>query len=73
MAEEHGQIVTPIAEREEQLAGFTKLLEVVDSSSGQLEGFTGGPSQAQEVWQELQPSVARVGRLEELMGWWSQP
>ena len=28
---------------------------------------TGGPSQAQEVWQELQPSLARVGRLEELV------
>ena len=42
MAEEHRQIVTSIAEREEQLAGFTQLLEVVASSTGQLEGFTGG-------------------------------
>ena len=67
MAEEYRQIVTSIAEREEQLAGFTKLLEVVDSSSGQLEGFTGGPSQAQEVWQALQPSMASAGRLEALV------
>ena len=57
------------------MAGFTQLLEVVASSSGQLEGFTGGPSQAQEVWQDLQPSLARVGRLaggrlEELVRWW---
>ena len=70
MAEEHEQIVTSISEREEQLAGFTQLLEVVASSTCQLEGFTGGPSQAQEVWQELQPSLARVGRLEELVSWW---
>ena len=49
---------------------MTQLLEVVASSSDQLEGFTGGPSQAQEVWQELQPSLARVGRLEELVSWW---
>ena len=70
MAEEHGQIVTSIIEREEQLAGFNQLLEVVARSTGQLDGFTGGPSQAQEVWQELQPSLARVGRLEELVNWW---
>ena len=70
MAKEHGQIVTSIVKREEQLAGFTQLLEVVASSTGQLEGFTGGPSQAQEVWQELQPSLARMGRLEELVSWW---
>ena len=25
---------------------------------------------AKEVWQELQPSLARVGRLEELVSWW---
>ena len=70
MAKEHGKIVTSIVEREEQLAGFTQLLEVVASSTCQLEGLTGGPSQAQEVWQELQPSLARVGRLEELVSWW---
>ena len=29
-----------------------------------------GLSQAQEVWQELQPSLARVVRLEELVSWW---
>ena len=64
----------PIIKRQEQLAGFTQLLEVVATSTGQLEGFTGqlgpagGPSQAQEVWQELQPFLARVGRLEELGG-----
>ena len=52
------------------MAGFTQLLEVVARSTGQLEGFTGGPSQAQEVWQELQPSLVMVGRLEELVGWW---
>ena len=69
MAEELGQIVTSIVKQEKQLAGFTKLLEVAASSTGQLEGFTGGPSQAQEVWQELQPSLARVNRLEELMAW----
>ena len=67
MAKEHAQIVTSIVKREEQLAGFTQLLEVVARSTGQLEGFTGGPSQAQEVWQDLQPSLARVGRLEELV------
>ena len=50
VAEEHGQIVTSIVKPEEQLAGFTQLLEVVARSTGQLEGFTGGPSQAQEVW-----------------------
>ena len=38
--------------------------------STQLEVFTGGLSQAQEVWKELQPFLARVGRLEELVGWW---
>ena len=38
MAEEHGQIVTSIVKREEQLAGFTQLLEVVASSTGQLGG-----------------------------------
>ena len=53
------------------MAGFTHLLEVVASSTGQLEGFTGGgASQAQEVWQELQPSLARVGRLGELVSCW---
>ena len=52
------------------MAGFTQLLEVVTSSTCQLEGFTGGLSQAQEVWQELQPSLAKVGRLEELVSWW---
>ena len=72
MAEEHGQIVTSIVEREEQLAGFTQLLEVVASSTGQLNwpALLGGLSQAQEMWQELQPSLARVGRLEELVSWW---
>ena len=43
-------------------AGFTQLL-----ATGQLEGFTGGLSQAQDEWQELQPSLARVGRLKELV------
>ena len=46
MAEEYRQIVTSIAEREEQLAGFTKLLEVVASSTGQLQGFTEGQGMA---------------------------
>ena len=67
MAKEHGLIVTSIVKQEEQLAGFTQLLEVVARSTGQLEGFTGGPSQAQEVWQELQPSLAMAGSLEELV------
>ena len=67
MEEEHKQIVTSITEREEQLAGFTQLLEVVASSTCQLESILGGQSQAQEVWQERQPSLARVGRLEELV------
>ena len=44
MAKEQGKIVKSITNLEEQLAGFTQLLEVV----------------AQEVWQELQPSLARV-------------
>ena len=51
MAKEQGKIVKSITNLEEQLAGFTQLLEVV----------------AQEVWQELQPSLARVGSLEELV------
>ena len=38
--------------------------------TGQLEGFTGGPSLDQEMWQELQPSLARVGWLEKLVSWW---
>ena len=70
MAEEHGQIVTSIIEQENQFAGVTQLLEVVAYSTCQLEGLTWVPSQAQEVWQELQPSLARVGRLEELGIWW---
>ena len=41
-AEEPEQIVTSITEREEQLAGFTQLLEVVASSTGQLEALLGG-------------------------------
>ena len=49
MAKENGQIVTSIVKQEEQLAGFTQLLEVVARSTGQLEGFTGGPSQAHKV------------------------
>ena len=48
------------------MAGFTQLLEVVPRSTGQLEGFT-GPIQAQEVWQELQPSLAMAGSLEDLV------
>ena len=67
MVKEHGQIITSIVKREKQLAGFTQLLEVVARSTGELEGFTGGPSQAQEVWQELQPSLAIPGNLEELV------
>ena len=50
MAKEHGQIVTLIVKQEEQLAGFPQLLEVVARSNGQGEGFTGGPSQAKEMW-----------------------
>ena len=69
MAEEHEQIVISIVEQLDQFAGFTQLLEVVANSTCQLEGLTWGPSQAQEVWQELQPSLARVGRLEELVSW----
>ena len=52
------------------MTGFTQLLEVVASSIGQLGGFTAGLSQTQDKWQELQPSLARVDRLEELVGWW---
>ena len=37
------------------------------SSTGKLEGFTGGLSQAQDEWQELQPSLARVGSWR---SWW---
>ena len=67
MAKEHKQIVIQIIKQEEKLAGFTQPLEVVTSSTAKLEGFTGVPSQAQEVWQELQPSLTRVVRLEELV------
>ena len=70
MAKEYEQIVTSIVEREDLFAGYTQLLEVVANSTDQLEGFTWGPSQAQEVWQELQLSLARMGRLEELVSWW---
>ena len=45
-------------------------MKVVANSTFQLEGLTWGPSQAKELWKELQPSLARVGRLEELAGWW---
>ena len=62
--------ITSIVKQYEQLAGFTQLLDVVARSTGQLEGFTSGLSQAQDEWQELQTSLARVGRLEELVGWW---
>ena len=70
MAEEHKHIVTSIVEREDEFAGFTQLLEVLANSICHHEGLTLGPSQAQVVWQELQPSLARVGRLEELVSWW---
>ena len=43
-----GNIVTSIVKQNEQLVGFTQLLEVVLSSTGQLYGFTGGLSQAQD-------------------------
>ena len=69
MAEEHKQIVTSIVKREDQFVGFTQLLEVVANSTCQLEGLTWGPSQAQEVWQELQPS-GQGGQMEELVSWW---
>ena len=59
-----------LVKREDQFAGFTRLLEVVANSTSQLEGLSWVPSQAQEVWQELQPSLARVGRPEELVSWW---
>ena len=52
------------------MADFFHLLEVVDRSTGLLEGFAGGLNQAMDEWQELQPYQARVGRLEELVGWW---
>ena len=70
MAEEYKQTVTSIFKQEDQFAGFTQILEVVANSTCQLEGLTWGPGQAQEVWQELQPSLARMGRLEELVSWW---
>ena len=53
-----------------QTRGAVGRLHPATGGGGQLEGFTGGPSQAQEVWQELQPSLAMVGRLEELVSWW---
>ena len=40
---------------------------MVAKSSGQQERNIGGLSQAQEVWQELQPSLAREGRLKDLV------
>ena len=43
-------VVTSIVKQNEQLAGFTQLLEVVVSSTDQLEGFTGWVSQAQDEW-----------------------
>ena len=70
VAKEHIHIVNSIVKQKEQFAGFTQLLEAVVSSTGQLEGFTGGLNQARDEWPELQPSLARVGRLEELVGWW---
>ena len=60
VAKEHRKIVTSIIKQEEQLAGFNQLLEMAARSTGQLEGFTGGPSKAQEVWQNLQPSLVRM-------------
>ena len=44
-----------------------QLMEVVARSTGQLGGLTGGSSQAQDVRQDLQSSLARGGRLEELV------
>ena len=63
VAKEHRKIVTSIIKQEEQLAGFNQLLEMAARSTGQLEGFTGGPSKAQEVWQNLQPSLVRMSSL----------
>ena len=40
---------------------------MVAKTTGQLECFTEGRSQAQEVCQELQPSLQRVGKLKELV------
>ena len=39
------------------MGGFNQLLEVVASLTCQLEDSAGGLSQAQDVWQELQPSL----------------
>ena len=61
MAEEQEQIVTSIVEQEDPFSGFTQLLEVVANSTCLLEGLAWGPSQAHVVWQEVQPSLARVG------------
>ena len=40
---------------------------MVAKLTGQVEGIAGGLSQAQEVCLELQPSLARVDRLKELV------
>ena len=34
----------------------------------EVQALQGGAGQAQEVWQEMQPSLVRVGRLE--VSWW---
>jgi hypothetical protein len=66
LAEEHGQIVTQIAALEEQLHTFSQLLEVVGSDTGSLLG-PGGLPEAREQWRRLEPGLARVDRLEELV------
>jgi len=66
LAEDHGQIVTLIANLEEQLHGFQQLLEVISSDSGSV-GGAGGLVVAQRQWTVLQPSLARLERLEALV------
>ena len=64
VVKEHKQIFTSIVEREDHFAGFKKNW----CSTPKFPSFCKpGLSQAYEVWQELQPSLARVVRLEELV------
>jgi len=66
LAEEHGQIVTQIANMEEQLHTFSQLLEAISSSNSGI-GGPEGLALAHVQWEKMQPGMARLDRLEELV------
>merc|ERR1712192_280951 len=66
LAEEHGQIVTQIANMEEQLHTFSQLLEAISSSNSGI-GGPEGLALAHLQWEKMQPGMARLDRFEELV------